>query len=36
MNKDKIATATLVLALMTSLIKFGTAVAGLVKILPFF
>jgi len=35
MNKDKIATATLVLALLTTVVKFGTAVLALVKVLPF-
>lgn len=36
MNKDKIATATVVPALMTTVVKFGTAVIALVKVLPFF
>jgi hypothetical protein len=36
MNKDKIPTATLVLGLMTTVVKFGTAVIALVKVRPFF
>lgn len=35
MNKDKIATATLVLALLTAVVKLGTAFLALVKVLPF-
>lgn len=36
MNKDKITIVTIVLALMTAVIKFGLAVYALVQVLPLF
>jgi hypothetical protein len=36
MNKDKITIVTLVLALMTAVIKFGLQVYALVQVLPLF
>jgi len=36
MNKDKITIVTVVLALLTAVIKFGLAVLSLVQALPLF